>query len=47
MLFLRCEFNVDVPGPDDPIAEGDFLHHEYTFSLHGRPIAQVSKQWFS
>ncbi len=45
--FLRCQFTVDVPGPNDPVAEGDFLDHEYTFSLAGRAIAQVSKRWFS
>ncbi len=45
--FLRCQFSIDVPGPDDPVALGDFLQHEYAFELHGRPIATVSKQWFS
>ncbi len=24
-----------------------FLHHEYTFSRSGRPVATVSKRWFS
>ena len=45
--FFRCQFTVDVPGPDDPVAEGDFLHHEYAFTLHGSPVAQISKKWFS
>ena len=45
--FFKCRFTVDVPGPDDPEAEGNFLDHEYAFTLHGRPIARVSKQWFS
>jgi uncharacterized protein YxjI len=45
--FLRCEFSVDVPGPDDLIAEGDFWDHEYAFSCGGRPVAQVSKRYFS
>src|SRR5688572_2729914 len=29
--FFRCSFVVDVPGPDDLEAEGDFLDHEYRF----------------
>jgi len=45
--FLRCEFAIDVPGPDDPVAEGDFLHHEYVIRRGGRVIAAVSKEWFS
>src|SRR4051812_18564584 len=27
--FFNCKFNVDVPGPDDLEASGDFLDHEY------------------
>ena len=45
--LFRCEFTVDVPGPDDLIAEGDFWEHEYTFTRHGRPVASVSKKYFS
>ena len=40
--FFKCQFSIDVPGPDDPVAEGDFMHHEYAFTLHGRTIATVS-----
>lgn len=45
--FLRCKFTVDVPGPDDLEAQGDFLDHEYAFERHGRKVASVSKRWFS
>lgn len=45
--FLRCKFTVDVPGPDDLEARGDFLDHEYTFERQGREVAGVSKRWFS
>lgn len=45
--LLRCRFTVDVPGPDDLEAAGDFLDREYTFERHGQPIAEVSKRWFS
>ena len=45
--LFRCEFTVDVPGPDDLIAEGDFWQHEYAFTRQGRSVAAVSKRWFS
>jgi uncharacterized protein YxjI len=45
--FLKHRFTVDVPGPDDLEAEGDFFDHEYTFTRNGRTVAAVSKQWFS
>lgn len=45
--LFRCKFTVDVPGPDDLEAQGDFLDREYTFERHGRTIATVSKRWFS
>jgi uncharacterized protein YxjI len=45
--FFHCKFTVDVPGPDDLEAEGNFLDHEYQFTRDGRTVASVSKQWFS
>ena len=45
--LFRARFSVDVPGPDDLEAQGNFLDHEYEFTLHGRPVAQVSKKWIS
>lgn len=45
--LFRCKFTVDVPGPDDLEAHGDFLDREYTIERHGRRIAEVSKRWFS
>ncbi len=45
--LFRARFTIDVPGPDDPEAGGDFLSHEYTFTRNGRVIAAVSKKWFS
>ena len=44
--LFRCEFTVDVPGPNDLVAEGNFLDHEYTFTKHGSLVAAVSKKWF-
>jgi uncharacterized protein YxjI len=40
-------FTVDVPGPDDLEAEGNFMDHEYTFQRGGRTVATVSKRWFA
>jgi uncharacterized protein YxjI len=45
--LLRARFTVDVPGPDDLEAAGDFLDHEYTFARAGGEVARVSKKWFS
>src|SRR5512146_2398241 len=40
-------FTVDVPGPDDLEAEGNFTDHEYQFRRGERVVATVSKQWFT
>jgi uncharacterized protein YxjI len=45
--LFHCTFTVDVPGPDDLVAEGDFLDHEYVFRRGETPVASVSKQWFT
>jgi uncharacterized protein YxjI len=45
--LFKCRFTVDVPGPDDLEAQGDFLDHEYEFSRGGHTVAAVSKKWFS
>jgi uncharacterized protein YxjI len=43
---FRARFTVDVPGPDDLEAQGNFLDHEYAFERGGREVARVSKKWF-
>ena len=45
--LFRARFTVDVPGPDDLEAKGNFIDHEYTFERAGRQVARVSKKWFS
>ena len=46
--LFHCTFTVDVPGPDDLTAEGNFTDHEYVFSRGSSGIAAtVSKQWFA
>src|SRR5215207_1522557 len=44
--LFRCKFSVDVPGPDDLEASGDFLDREYGFKRGGKDVAWVSKRWF-
>ena len=45
--LFRHRFAVDVPGPDDLEAEGDFIDHEYVLRRGDRVVATVSKQWLS
>lgn len=45
--LFRCKFTVDVPGPDDLEAVGNFSDHEYNFARGERPVAAVSKRWFA
>ena len=45
--LFRHRFTVDVEGPDDLVAQGDFLGHEYTFSRGDRTVATVSKRWIA
>lgn len=45
--LFSCKFTVDVPGPDDLEAQGNFLDMEYTFTREGQTVAEVSKRWFS
>jgi uncharacterized protein YxjI len=45
--LFKCKFVVDVPGPDDLEAKGNFLDHEYVFERGGRVVATCSKRWFS
>jgi uncharacterized protein YxjI len=45
--LFHCKFFVDVPGPNDLEARGNFFEHEYTFNLGSQPVAQVSKKWIA
>lgn len=45
--FFKHVFTIDVPGPDDLLAEGDFWGLEFTFNRGDRTVASVSRQWFS
>jgi uncharacterized protein YxjI len=45
--LFHHRFTVDVPGPNDLEAEGDFTDHEYMFRRGDHVVATVSKKWFS
>ena len=45
--LFRCRFMIDVPGPDDLEALGNFMDMEYAFERRGQTVAQVSKRWFA
>ena len=45
--LFRCKFTVDVPGPVDLEAKGDFFDHEYQFTRGDRVVGECSKRWFS
>jgi uncharacterized protein YxjI len=45
--FFRCSFSIDVPGPNDLEATGDFLDYEYEIARGDKTVALVSKRWFS
>ena len=45
--MFRARFTVDVPGPGDLEASGNFLDHEYRFERGDKEVARVSKKWFS
>ncbi|MBW3539644.1 MAG: LURP-one-related family protein [Planctomycetes bacterium] len=45
--FFRDVFDVEDEAAGELDATGDFIDHEYQFTRDGRPIATVSKKFFS
>ena len=45
--FFHHKFTVDVEGPDDLEATGNFFDYEYDFKRGSRTVARVSKAWFA
>ncbi|HEY6251610.1 MAG TPA: LURP-one-related family protein [Candidatus Angelobacter sp.] len=45
--LFKSKFAIDVFGQEAILAEGDFSDHEYVFTRAGKPIAHVSKEWFT
>ena len=43
---LRDRFKIDIPGSSDMVAQGNFLHHEFSIKQDGNEVAEVSKRWF-
>lgn len=43
--LFKARFVLDVPGPRDIVATGDFLAQEYTFTRDGESIATVSRKF--
>ena len=47
ITLFHCRFIIDIPGPEDLEAKGDFMDLSYKFSRNGLKVAEVSKRWFS
>lgn len=40
----RCNFFIDIPGPNDLSAEGDFYNHNYVFKRGDKTVATSTKE---
>jgi uncharacterized protein YxjI len=47
LSLFHHRFTIDVPGPDDLEAKGDFFDVEYEFTRSGSHVATVSKRFFA
>jgi uncharacterized protein YxjI len=47
MALFKQKFAIEVEGGGKLEAEGNVLKHEYAITSGGRPVATVSKKWFS
>jgi uncharacterized protein YxjI len=47
MTLFHHRFTIDVPGPNDLEAKGNFFDLEYTFIRGDREVATVSKRFFA
>jgi uncharacterized protein YxjI len=45
--LFHCKFTIDVPGPNDLEAKGNFLDMEYQFTRGDQVVAVCSKRWFA
>ena len=45
--LLHQHYTIQVEGGPAYEAEGDITNHEYEVHSNGRPVAQISRQWFS
>ena len=44
---FRDKWSVEVEGGEDLQVQGKILDHDYEITRGGRPVARVSKQWFT
>ena len=47
LTILRDKWNIQIPGGEDLVAQGDLLDHEYHITRNNQTIADISKKWFS
>jgi uncharacterized protein YxjI len=47
ITLFKDIYVLDIPGPDDYLIKGDFTDHLYTFIRRGKPVAYITKKWFS
>jgi uncharacterized protein YxjI len=45
--LFKDKYIIDVSGPDDYTINGNFTGHFYTFERKGKPVAFITKKWFS
>jgi uncharacterized protein YxjI len=45
--FFHASFDIEEAGAAALEAEGDFTDHSYSFTRSGKPVAQVSMQFFT
>jgi len=46
LRLLSSHFTIEVRGIGALETHGDLLRHEYTLTHNGKPVAQISQQWF-
>ncbi|MCA0458191.1 MAG: LURP-one-related family protein [Chloroflexi bacterium] len=47
LTLLRDKWNIQMPGGEDLVAQGNLLDHEYSIMRGGETVAQISKHWFT
>ncbi|HTG42984.1 MAG TPA: LURP-one-related family protein [Verrucomicrobiae bacterium] len=47
LTLFHCKFSVDLAGPNDLEAKGNFLDHEYQLLKGDTMIAQITKKWIA
>ncbi len=47
LTILRDKWNIQIPGGEDLVAQGDILNHEYSITRGGQSVAHISKAWLT